>query len=136
MKNLIFSILVANTTLFASNLHVQITGLLNTKGEVYIGVYKKAENFPNVTKSYKAKIVKLQNTTLNYTFQHLPKGNYAIAVFHDENSNHSLDKNFLGVPSEGYGFSNNIKPLFRAANFEESQFVLKKDTSLTIKLLY
>ncbi len=57
--------------------------------------------------------------------------------FHDENSNSLLDKkNLFGIPKEGYGFSNNIRPKFRGANFEESQFIVETDTDLTINLGY
>ena len=42
-------------------------------------------------------------------FNDIPPGTYAIAVFHDENANGKLDKNFLGIPCEGYGASNNVR---------------------------
>lgn len=54
----------------------------------------------------------------------LPPGRYAVAILHDENDNGRLDTNFLGIPTEGYGVSNNPKPRFRAPRFHEAVFEL------------
>ncbi len=67
-------------------------------------------------------------------FKDIPNGIYAVSIFQDTNNNGRLDKNFLGIPTEKYGFSNNIKPLFRGANFEESKFILNSDKNLTIDI--
>jgi uncharacterized protein (DUF2141 family) len=58
-------------------------------------------------------------------FENIPSGTYAVSVFHDENSNGKLDTNFLGIPREGVGASNNAKghlgpPKFSAAAFHHS----------------
>lgn len=53
------------------------------------------------------------------TFENVPPGVYAFAVIHDENSNHKLDKNFIGVPKEGFGFANNPKVNLSAPSFKE-----------------
>ena len=60
------------------------------------------------------------------TFEDLPYGTYAITILHDENGNLKVDANFLGIPKEGYGFSNNARNLFRAPKFEEAKFELKQ----------
>lgn len=39
--------------------------------------------------------------------QDLPAGDYGVVAIHDENKNHKLDRNFLGIPKEGFGFANN-----------------------------
>ena len=67
--------------------------------------------------------IKAVNGELVYRFEDLPPGTYAVQVMHDENDNGKLDSNFLGIPSEGYGFSNNPR-VMRRATFEEARFEL------------
>ncbi|QYJ85133.1 DUF2141 domain-containing protein [Shewanella mesophila] len=64
-------------------------------------------------------------------FTDLKPGEYAIKVIHDENDNNKLDSNFLGVPSEGYGFSNNAGE-FGPASYQQAKFSLNGDTTITI----
>ena len=67
----------------------------------------------------------------------VPDGVYAVSVFHDENMNQKLDKNFMGVPKEGYGASNNPKKKLGPPNFSETKFQLNgTQQSLEIKLVY
>ena len=115
---------------------VKITNLKKIKGRLNIGWYKEAITFTENDKTiYREKIEVNDQTEISVLFKNIPKGKYAIAVFLDENNNHKLDKNFLGIPKEKYGFSNNIIPTFRAATFEESSFELKQpETEIIIKL--
>jgi uncharacterized protein (DUF2141 family) len=71
---------------------------------------------------------------MTYTFKDLLQGDYAFAIYHDENKNSKLDKNMLGVPTEYYGFSNNARRTFSAPSFQESSFDLNKDVKQTIGL--
>jgi len=67
----------------------------------------------------------------------LPEGRYAIAVLHDENSNHKLDRNFVGFPKEGFGFSNNPKVHLTAPAFETAAFPVScAGTEISIHLIY
>jgi uncharacterized protein (DUF2141 family) len=61
-----------------------------------------------------------------------------VAVVHDENSNGKLDKNFVGVPSEGYGVSNNKTYALSAPKWEESVFTItaSERKTLQVKLRY
>lgn len=62
---------------------------------------------------------------------------YAVSVFHDANMNERLDKNFMGVPKEGYGASNNPKKKMGPPNFDEAKFQLSgTEQSVEIKLMY
>jgi uncharacterized protein (DUF2141 family) len=55
-------------------------------------------------------------------FEDIPTGTYALAVIHDENMNGKLDTNLLGVPKEGYGFSNDVKAVRGAPTFSDASF--------------
>jgi uncharacterized protein (DUF2141 family) len=68
----------------------------------------------------------------------LPRaGNYALFVYHDANSNNDIDTGLLGIPKEGYAFSNNVRPKLSAPSFKSTQFAAGSgDTSLTVTLHY
>jgi len=59
-------------------------------------------------------------------FENLPYGNYAVSVLHDENSNGKMEKNFFGIPKEGFAFSNNYAPKIKAPSFTDAMISLKK----------
>ena len=60
---------------------------------------------------------------------------YALTLIDDENNNEDLDR-WLGIPSEGYGFSNNINPLFSLPEYKELIFTPKSNLELDIFLRY
>ena len=64
----------------------------------------------------------------------IPDGEYAIAFFIDANGNKKLDKNFLGIPKEQYGFSNNAMGTLSAPTFEQAKFKVAGNTVQNIKL--
>ena len=59
---------------------------------------------------------------------------YSFSFYHDVNSNKKLDKNFIGIPKEPYGFSNNQAGRFGPPNFEDSKIELKENTKLQLKV--
>ena len=64
----------------------------------------------------------------------LPEGTYAIALFVDANENLKIDKNFLGIPKEQYGFSNNAMGKLSGPSFEQAKFQVKGSAVQNIKL--
>ncbi|RLA75165.1 MAG: DUF2141 domain-containing protein [Epsilonproteobacteria bacterium] len=137
MKKIVLCLLVLVSAIFASSIEVNVKNIVNKKGKISIGLYdKNDENFAKRDKNFKGIDMSIDSKTLTYIFENIPDGTYAVAVFHDENQNKILDKNFFGIPKEAYGFSNNIRPMFRGANFDESKFVLKNKKKIIIKLVY
>jgi uncharacterized protein (DUF2141 family) len=67
-------------------------------------------------------------------FKEVTPGTYAVIVFHDENQDGKLDKNFLGVPQEGYAASNSVRHLMSAPEFEEASFVVPAAAVTPIKV--
>jgi len=141
MKNLFLAIVVMVFTLpiFTQSgiVKVTITGIENTDGNVVIGIYNSKSTFPVFGKEMQgAKIKPTKTGSLNYTFENLPDGTYAIAVWHDENDNQEMDKNIFGAPKENYGFSKNIFGTFGPPDYEEVLFEVKngKIVKLTINL--
>lgn len=128
---LVTLLLLTTSRLFAGTLTVTITD--TGKGsELYIALYNKPDGFTSPAAGYRGKIVKTpgKRNTLDVTFGDLPDGIYAVALFEDGNGNGKLDKNLLGIPLEGYGFSNNAT----SPGFENAKFPIHGDTKITIKV--
>ena len=137
MKNLFLSLLLSSSLLIANDLTVTVTKIQGDKGDILIGVYNtNDDSFADVTKCYRKVKLNIDGETISTTFKELPKGIYAVAVIHDKNRNGKIDKNFFGVPTEGYGFSNNHRFIMRGATFKESQFKLDKDKEIVVEMGY
>jgi len=105
-----------------------------------VALFRAGEGFPNDASQAihtQAADIDPQTLSAQVVFADLPAGVYAVSVFHDENMNEKLDKNFMGVPKEGYGASNNPKKKMGPPNFEETKFQLGgTEQSVEIKLMY
>jgi uncharacterized protein (DUF2141 family) len=86
-------------------------------------------------KVYKVYAADIIDTSLEFTIE-LPEGEYAISLYHDVNDNNTLDTGLFGIPTEGYGFSNNVKGLMGAPSFEKSKFSLTEDRIMRINLVF
>jgi len=111
-------------------LKAEITELRNNNGVVSIELLD--ENNNSIMGS--SEMIKANNCVI--TFNDLEDGKYALRYFHDENSNKELDKNFLGMPKEGIGFSNDAYGRFGPKDFEEWLFEVKGDTQTTLRTKY
>ena len=120
-----------------ARLTIRVTDLRNRNGQVLLGVFKSAGGFPSdKTKSVAWQIKPIDSATVVFT-AYLPPGKYAASVLHDENKNFKMDKNLLGIPEEGYGVTNNPRPKYRAARFDEATFDLPPaGAALTISIQY
>ena len=115
-------------------LEVQIEGIPNTKGTVFIGLFNSSASFPLFGKQYKGVVVEHKGNSHTYRFKNLPKDSYALAIYHDENKNGKLDKNLFGAPTEAYGFSNNARETFSAPSFESAKVVLDRVKKCQIRI--
>ena len=134
-----FPSLVAQTN-NAGTLTVRVTGARNSTGKIWVTVFQDAQGFPDdPSKAVRQQSVDIDPNTMNaqVTFKDLPQGTFAVSVFHDENGNGKMDKNFVGMPKEGYGASNNPKKKKRAPTFEEAKFSLNSsEQAIEIALIY
>lgn len=121
-----------------ANLKITIQGIEEEKGEICVALFGKKQEpaFPeNINNLYKYKIVNASPRGVYVEFTNLPFGTYAYSIVQDFNGNRFTDKNFVGYPTEPYGFSTNYKPLFSAPDFEDCDFVLDGDLEHTITLI-
>lgn len=118
---------------------VQITGLKSNSGKCIVYIYKDKKGFPTEPKYAVATTTALIKDSKALTvFKGISTGEYAISVVHDENDNGKLDTNFLGIPKEGIGTSNNAKSTLGPPSYEDSRFAIGNKTnsiSITIKYL-
>jgi uncharacterized protein (DUF2141 family) len=120
-----------------ANLEVKITGMRNTKGQIKVGVYKDKETFPKTGSELKGINIFPVQKGANVAVFELPEGTYAVAIIHDENKNGKLDKNLVGIPKEGYGFSNDAKGTFGPPSFDKATFSLTNDVrKISIEMKY
>jgi uncharacterized protein (DUF2141 family) len=105
---------------------VIIKNLDSNEGQVYVALYNSQASF--LDKEFKATFSTIENNSCEVTFKNVPKGVYAISMFHDENENKKLDSNFLGIPKEDYGCSNNAKGFMGPPNWKDAKFELKNES--------
>ena len=118
----------------SSDIHVNIKGIEELKGSMYIAVFDDPDSFPQFGKQYREMVLPVRSKEISHTFKNLQDKAYAIAVFHDINDNGILDKNALGIPLESYGFSRNARSRFSAPRFEEAKIDLKKNLEIEINI--
>lgn len=141
MKKVIFIglvLFVMPATLFAANVAFVIEELKYNDGRIQVGIFDKAETFPDSEKRLKGCLNQgeLKDNRARVECE-LEPGKYAAAIFHDRNNNGDLDKNFMGIPKEGYGFSNNARGTFGPPDFQEAVFSVENDDiEMIIRLQY
>ena len=117
-----------------SNITLKVTGIENAKGQMSIALYDSADDFPGTEKYVKALFKDVDSTTFAYVFRDIPNGTYAIAIYHDLDSNDEMNKNWIGIPKEPYGFSNNAMGRMGPPDFEDAAFEVNGNIEVIIKL--
>ncbi len=118
-----------------AGLKVTITNLRNNNGHVLISIFKDGVGYPDKPEiSFKRTKLSISNKTASFDFTGLPTGNYAIAILHDENDDMKMNTNFLGLPKEGYGFSNNVMGAFGPPVYSKASFNYTASTAATITI--
>ncbi len=121
-----------------SNIHVEIAGLRNNRGQVYCWLFTSGADFPSNTQSSAASTAgTISNRRAQCDFESKDPGSYAILVFHDEGSTHTLELNPYGTPREGVGLSNNPHIGPALPRYDAAAFTYRAGTlNLTINMQY
>lgn len=139
MPTIFFLALLLITTSFAQRetgtLTIHIKNFQHPEGKAVVNLYREEDDLPK--KPYRKETGSITNDSATIILTDLPYGNYAIILFHDENSNGILDHTIF-LPAEPIGFSNNWRlTLFSGMpNFEKLQFPfseLKNEYWITIQ---
>jgi uncharacterized protein (DUF2141 family) len=105
---------------------VRITGFASDEGDCWFALDNSMEVYESEDSVFIGKILPIINSEVLLTIDSLKYGSYAIKVFHDENINGELDSNFLGIPTEDYGFSNDASGWFGPPRWEKAMFLLNE----------
>jgi uncharacterized protein (DUF2141 family) len=119
-----------------TQISLEINGLETSKGRVELAIFNSSETFLDEKKYFKHLSMPIESGQKSVVFDlELPAGEYAFSAFHDENGNGKLDKNWVGIPTEAYGFSNNFKAKWGAPSWEKTRFFIEKGAkSMEIKV--
>ncbi|MDD2549984.1 MAG: DUF2141 domain-containing protein [Bacteroidales bacterium] len=131
---LCFSILAGFVSNESPQLTIRIENIETLEGDIRIGVFNTSDKFLTQGSTFKNYKIAVKNAVETIIIDDLPKGEYAFLLYHDKNADGKMNRNFLGIPKEPFGFSNNVKPQFAKPTFEECMFFLKEDLVLQVKL--
>lgn len=131
-----FSILFLNTSSETHTLTITIDNIKNLEGTLEIGIFNEGDRFLEEGQAYKSISIDVKDYSETLVIEDLPKGDYAISLYHDINANGKCDRNLFGIPKEPYAFSNNFRPKFSAPTFGDCEFNLNSDKSIKIKLIH
>lgn len=119
-------------------LRAHVTGLRDSTGQVVCTLFDSSGAFPSdSTRAVGQITVQIKDDAATCSFGGLAPGRYALVTFHDENSNGKFDRNWFGLPKEGYAFSNNVRPVFSPPSFSAAAFYYAGgDQWLTVAMRY
>ncbi len=118
---------------------MKILNIRNSTGTVACALFESPVGFPTefLSSATNVMVIKIRKTQARCDFEDIPPGTYAMAVIHDENMNGKLDTNWMGLPTEGYGFSNDAKAVVGAPAFAAASFPYDgRNLDLTMSLHY
>jgi uncharacterized protein (DUF2141 family) len=113
---------------------VIVENVSNSNGNVSIAVYNNEHGFLEFNHVFLSNSSKAIKGITVVNLAHVPTGTYALAVFHDENSNEKLDTNFFGIPKESVGFSNSKMKTFGPPSFKECSFRIDSDKEIIVTI--
>ncbi len=115
---------------------INFEGLSSDNGTVKVALTNSKENYKDHKNPFIGLTIPISNKKAVAVIEDLPFGNYAVKAFHDEDGNDMLNTNFLGIPTEDYGFSNDARGMFGPPSWDAARFRLNKEElaiSITIK---
>lgn len=120
----------------AADLTLKIERVRSDSGVISIALYNAKDRFLADGAAVRSADVRAMKGVTPVTFKDLPPGEYAAAVFHDENASGEFDTNFIGLPEEGYGFSNGAKAGFGPPSFDEAAVIVSSEAQTEVDLVY
>ena len=111
----------------AAELVVRITGLSEPLGQVGCSLFAGSAGFPKDSSGARQLWQAADAKGVTCRYSDVPEGTYAVSIGHDLNGNKRVDANFVGLPTEQWGVSNNARPNLRAPRFDEAMFKVAAD---------
>lgn len=135
---LLFFLCIKKAVAQTGDCSIEVKGFENNSGKCTVYLFKEKKGFPTDFKYAVASTTgAIVNGKCTISLNNIDFGTYAIVAHHDENGNNKLDKNFIGMPKEGVGTSNNAKSSFGPPSFSDSRIMINKNIfSISITLKY
>jgi uncharacterized protein (DUF2141 family) len=137
------SVMVASLSVFAltaahsADLTVTVSGIRNASGSVSAGIFNSEASFAKASQALASFRIKATPGNVGFTVHDLPPGQYAVTAYHDENGNGTLDFDPTGIPTEGYGVSNDAREPLAPPRFAKAAFELRdQNKSVIINIGY
>jgi uncharacterized protein (DUF2141 family) len=119
-----------------NSITIRVSTFRSLKGSLRCRLYSRPDGFPGKPPFQAEQSVVVTAKTMTCTFASVAPGTYAVALFHDENGDGKLDTNFVGIPREGVGVSNNKLRSFGPPSWDDAKFTLHGDVVLDVTLHY
>lgn len=126
--------LLLSSQLLAADLKITIEGIAEQEGGIMIAVLASEQQFKDKAAPYASLILTPSGKTASLTLHDISPGTYAIRAMHDVNGNNNMETNFVGIPKEPWGFSNNVKGKLGPPKWQAAGFEVKSDTEAIINL--
>lgn len=122
----------------SADLTITVKAVRSPDGAVFLALYDSETSFMKVPQAKTTRRMNAGKGDLKIVIHDLPAGRYAVSSYHDENGNGKLDTNALGIPEEGYGFSNDARGMFGPPKFSEAVFEFdgKADRAIAFSIQY
>ena len=135
MRILLFILFLVHLCLFSQNsISVHVHNVRSNKGHIHVAVYNSDATFLSFDEVFKVGTEIAHEGIVQLRIEDLPSGEYALAVFHDENGNGKLDTNWLGIPKEKVAFSKGKMKTFGPPKYEECSFRIHSDYEINVEL--
>jgi len=130
----IFLTLLLPPQLLASDLKITIEGIVEQTGGIMVAVIASEQQFEDKASPSASLILTPSGKTTSVTLHEISPGTYAIRAMHDVNGNSKMETNFVGIPKEPWGGSNNTKGKLSPPKWQAARFEVNSDTETTINL--
>ena len=115
-------------------LTLNIEGIKEVKAIMQIGLFNDADDFLETGSEFRVISIPIDSTTVIAVFDSLPQATYGISLYHDLDSNGDINKNFIGIPVEPWGISNEAYRMLAAPRWQEAVFTMDADKTIVIHL--
>ncbi|HYH15359.1 MAG TPA: DUF2141 domain-containing protein [Flavisolibacter sp.] len=131
----LFVLFFQQRVLAQSRIIADISNFENDKGLCRACLFNNASSFKGESGNpVQCVQVPIANKKSKVQFDDVPAGTYAVFLFHDTNGNNKMDKNFIGIPKEGYGASQNKLPFAAAPTFNDNRFNVNNGTTVKLSI--
>ena len=131
---LLFCFFLISLTTTAGELKINVKNIVNNIGSIHYALYDDPNFFPNEQGKIMEEIKRVEEVIADgILIKELNESYYAVAIYHDENSNKKFDT-FFSIPKEYYGFSNNAPVFFGPPKFEDAAVFVEQDNTTEIEI--